>query len=251
MLKIGRCKLCDQEKPLLKRSHIIPLTFYKRVMGKEPFLQKASTNDLRNGNIKLPRLRSGEWESDVLCENCDNTILGKPEDYVRKVFYEKKLSERIKPLRKDSVITPEGLVWHEFENVDYVKLKRYALGLLWKSHISTLETFHEINLGSSEAAVKQLVFNEDAGTKDQFPVGLSTWGNGHVGNKLIFSPGQSKSLNGTKFIFPIGETIFTIYDSIQSVPEVFRQFVLSPERLTIFEIPSQIAADLLRNYSGH
>lgn len=248
MLKIDTCKLCGQEKPLLKKSHIIPLTFYKRVMGSDKFLHKASGPDLKEGKTKLPRLFSGEWEPNILCESCDNSILGKPEDYVRKVFYEKKLSARLKPIQNNNPKINQGLVWHQFKNVDYDKLKRFVLGLLWKSHITTLNTFRDIDLGDNASLVKQLVRNCNPGTYDQFPVVLSTWGNGHFANKLIISPGQSKSEQGTKYIFPIGETVYTIYDSINSVPNVFRQFILTPELLTVFVIPNQIAVDLLHNY---
>jgi hypothetical protein len=70
---MGQCKLCLQEKQLIKKSHIIPDFMYKDLFDdKHAILLNTSNTKTRNTKI----LFNGEYEGNILCESCDGKIIG-------------------------------------------------------------------------------------------------------------------------------------------------------------------------------
>src|SRR5690606_7650725 len=83
---IGPCRLCLEEKELIKRSHIIPNFMYKELVDHK---NRMILMSLEAGQIERSGFRqSGEFDSDILCADCDNTRLGKLDRYASLVLYD-------------------------------------------------------------------------------------------------------------------------------------------------------------------
>ena len=77
--KIELCKFCGQEKQLIK-AHIIPKKFYLG-LKEDRFLLMNS----REGTCKFQQM--GGYDSNILCSDCDNHILGEFDKEGYKVLF--------------------------------------------------------------------------------------------------------------------------------------------------------------------
>ncbi len=68
------CKLCLQDKSLLKKSHIAPGFFYKEPKDEDNSFVKAKLDA-----VTSQKTCTSLFEPDILCQNCDNVILGQYE----------------------------------------------------------------------------------------------------------------------------------------------------------------------------
>ncbi len=122
-MKIGQCKLCLKTKKLCGESHIIPRFLYKLLTGENSllvFLDKIAARFRYNG----------EYEGNILCENCDSHVIGKLDDYAAKFIHNEfpqKLISRIEVIEGH-----EHLVIENDPNYDYKKYKLFLLSLLFK-----------------------------------------------------------------------------------------------------------------------
>src|ERR1700722_9313027 len=80
------CKLCLQNKKLLKKSHIIPDFMYKELYDKHHRIYSFNPMEMVNNTGKIKLHQSGVYEGNILCENCDNVIISQYENYGRYVL---------------------------------------------------------------------------------------------------------------------------------------------------------------------
>ncbi|MFA5172815.1 MAG: hypothetical protein WC435_00220 [Candidatus Paceibacterota bacterium] len=159
-MKRGQCKLCLQIKDLCKESHIIPSFLYKLLAGKNSllvFLDKIAARFRYNG----------EYERNILCENCDNQIIGKLDDYAAKFIHNEfpqKLNSRIEVINGH-----EYLVIENDPNYDYKKYKLFLLSLLWRSSIASRPFFQQLKLSSSvEDDLRQMILSSNPGEPERY-----------------------------------------------------------------------------------
>src|SRR5665647_2165945 len=77
------CRLCNEKKKLLKRSHIIPDFMYKGLFDENHFIAQIDLIEFKRKRL----LPNGFYDSNILCENCDNVILGILESYASIVIW--------------------------------------------------------------------------------------------------------------------------------------------------------------------
>jgi hypothetical protein len=159
-MKRGQCKLCLQTKDLCKESHIIPRFLYKLLAGENSllvFLDKIASRFRYNG----------EYEGNILCENCDNQIIGKLDDYAAKFIHNEfpqKLNSRI-----EVIDGHEHLVIENDPNYDYKRYKLFLLSLLWRSSISSRPFFQQLKLSPPvEEDLRQMILSGDPGEPERY-----------------------------------------------------------------------------------
>lgn len=159
-MRIGVCKLCLEKTELLKKSHIIPNYFYKKHV-----LDKDGGYEWIPGTDNSKKIQTGVYESDILCKNCDNNLLGSNESYAHDVYYGR-YPQDLKPPRGANTIKIERTEcsFYECTGWDYTKIKKFYLGILWKMNISTHHIFDQVSLGErySENVRKFLLGNGES-----------------------------------------------------------------------------------------
>ncbi len=170
-MKIGTCTLCLQQKPLLVKSHIISGFLYREVLAHEDKTNK-SVNTLTINSVedKVDKLKQHTKVTDgnILCQNCDNVILSKYEDYAKGVI-DKFVQEKLKP----PLLTVGGNKYISIDNVDCKKLKLFVLSLLFRAHHSKSENFSEVNLNPEYLErIRLMLLSGDAGQENEFPIML-------------------------------------------------------------------------------
>jgi len=72
-----RCNLCQQDKKLIKKSHIIPDFLYRNsgVYNEKHQIHTISTQKFaKDGRFNL--VPTGAYEGGILCKECDNDLFG-------------------------------------------------------------------------------------------------------------------------------------------------------------------------------
>jgi len=135
------CRRCGSEKTI--KAHIIPRAFARHAKGSEKAL---SAIDVEGGEQFS---QSGFWDQNILCESCDGK-LGVFDGY---------FIEFCRSLRGVESLPGGPRV---FENVDAIKVAKFANSVVWRASISKRKECSEIDLQSKEKGVADSIFDDGA-----------------------------------------------------------------------------------------
>jgi hypothetical protein len=251
MLKNGICKLCQLERPLLNKSHIIPEFMYQSLFDNGHKLNKLAPAELINGKGRISRPSAGEYESSLLCEDCDNKIIGGYETYARNALYTKEDGRSGLP-ECTNFITNGGVKFTRCRNLRYKEFKLFLLSVLWRASISSREFFKEVSLGPYEEPIRQMIYNGDPKEADIFPILMMTWINDKsFPTDLVGQPGINRNENGIRYIFIIAGVIYVFHISPTSLRHDLKEFCLLPSNeIALLYIPEGKSRKLFSSYFG-
>lgn len=135
----GICNYCKKAKKLID-AHIIPKGFLGNV-NEQKFLEVSTISPHKK------RMRKGPYDQHILCGECDNKI-GVYDSYAKSV-----LIDNIESYRN----TKNLLYKIPYLNLDYEKLKKFFISLIWRASISVAKMFNRVSLGPyADIALSQL-----------------------------------------------------------------------------------------------
>jgi hypothetical protein len=248
-MNTGICKLCLQEKPLLRKSHIIPEFMYRDLFDEHHKMYKLAPSSYIEGDRRVMHPSSGEYDNDILCEECDNVKLGRLETYAQQAMYGGTLSEHERPIVKDFT-TPEGIKFSHVTDLSYQKFKLFLLSILWRASVSGREFFKEVSLGPYEETIRKMLIEDDPRTEDVFPIIMLTWLNDKSSPKdLVGQPGKNRTERGIRYIFIIGGVIYVFYVSPGWLPDRLKPFtLLSANEASLLHVPEGKSWELWKTY---
>jgi hypothetical protein len=239
-----KCKLCLQEKPLIRKSHLIPNFMYKGMFGKNKKL--IETNIF---NLKQQRQRqTGYYQEAILCAKCDNNIIGGYESYASQILYLKSDIEH-------EIYEHGGIENVLLKGIDYTKFKLFLLSILWRSSISNLDFFKNINLGSkySELA-RKMIFEGNPMNTETFPVSIFSLENSvksRVPSKAIIEPVLLKENGNYSYMYLINEFFYWFGISKYNLPKTIKDTSIDlNNELSIGVLKGQFALDFYDSYVG-
>lgn len=130
------CRFCEQEKKLIK-AHIIPKKFYLGIKQDKCLCINSKTG-------KYIIQQQGGYDSNILCGDCDNHILGEFDKEGYRILF----SDFSK--YKYEFLHPQRIYQLDNSCYDYRKLRKFFISILWRASISKLEEWSNINLGGYE-----------------------------------------------------------------------------------------------------
>lgn len=154
-----QCKLCMQTKPLIE-AHIIPKSFY------------AENTQLISDTIPYVKRRPiGTYDSNILCYQCDSLVLGKLDDFAKKILIDRK------GIIKETVSNPafplQTLSYYRLEDkAGYDMLNRFFISVLWRASVSTQDDFSSFSLGSYEQLAKRAILDKSYNFHANFSIAL-------------------------------------------------------------------------------
>lgn len=156
-----RCKLCDRQTQLVKKSHIIPEFMYSGMYDEKGRISKLNLDNPRREVF----IQSGIWEKNILCFKCENEFLSRLEGYAKVVLFGGNYKWGDLPdyrrLNKNLAVG---------NGIDYTKMKLFFLSILWRVHISNRKEFSKVNLGEKGGILKRMLNSGDPGKEDDFKV---------------------------------------------------------------------------------
>jgi len=214
---MDKCRLCNQPK-ILVDSHIFPEFMYKPLYNDEHRFKVIS---MKGGDV-LKEPPKGIYEK-LLCDCCDNKIIGKYEDHASKVLFGDGKKEI-------EIETKE--FGHLIHGVDYKLFKLFQISLIWRASISTKKEIIKINLGPHAEIMRQMLLNENPGEIYEYGVIIYLFPKSSKDMKdLIISPELlSKKIEGNRIYRAIFNGLLWAF-FVSSHAENFsnKEFFLSKE----------------------
>ncbi len=236
------CRLCLRSGELLKRSHIIPDFLYQDIFDEKHRLVKFTTLT-PNSKQSLP---NSEYESDILCRNCDNEIIGSLESYASQVLFGGKIKVSAK-----NFVKPDGLEFTQVTDLDYKRFKLFLLSVLWRASISSRNFFQKVNLGPYEEVVRAMVFTRNPGKAGDFPCIINTYQKSSLPKEIIAEPKKIRLEGSIGYSFLIGGFLY-VFKIVQSeqIDWVLEAAIKEKGEMKVVHIPEQHARELLFSYFG-
>lgn len=234
------CRLCKKNKNLLKKSHIVPEFFYKRIFDENHKIRMFSPNELFEGKGFVRKPPTGEYESNLLCLECDRNLLGS--------YYENYASKAIfggLPVRENPTCeifqNPEGIRFTTVRNISYKKFKIFLLSMLWRASISTRPFFQFVNLGPHEEIIRDMIYNGEPGELEDYPIFIMTLVNDtSIPNEFIATPREAETMGYRIYNFFITGLVFMFFVNSKNhkLPKFVLERTIKPtNEMNIIHIP--------------
>lgn len=247
-LNVGKCRLCLQEKPLLKKSHIIPDFIYRdsEIYHHDHTIHKIDLTQAFRGNFTRRGIqRSGEYEGNILCQNCDSKIIKEYEDYAKIILYNKESSKGNQLLYSFS----DGEL--AIQNIDYRNLKLFFLSILWRSAISSRPFFKEIILDKKKLEeLREMIFIGNPKNNIDFPMlFFLDAGNDPKLKQYLGQPVSGIENNSFLFTFP-GILVYYLFD-INIIPDNLLKYqIFDSGEVRFMRLPTNQMWELLQFLFG-
>jgi hypothetical protein len=249
-MNIGICKLCEQQKKLINKSHIIPRQFH-HYTTREVENHFGSDNEPSKGiyiysqDGKEKHSQNGLYVGGILCEDCENWI-GRWDKYAQDLLLNK---IDIDAIAKEQEKTKKV---QTVPNVDYKLLKLFFMSILWRSHIARnnffvskttrngktqkAQTFKKVNLGEKwEIKLRNMLLQDDPGTEDDFSTILIKY-SGKESYIHLLPPERIKDDSVNFYNFTFAGYCFCIKVDQRDFPVEFKKFILKPNAPLPFPI---------------
>lgn len=228
-MKEGVCKLCGQQKQLVK-SHSIPRRFFKEIKG------GAQHAVFYDGSVTAKReatyLQAGVYDDDLLCEDC-----------------EAKFSEWD---RSGGDILESPCLDHplpKYDNRAYRvdcatdKLRRFILSVIWRASLSRNPFYSYVNLGPYEDKIKDRIFDPTPLGPDEFPTVIAHFSQADFGvySQLLFPPLRERRPDGlnVRVLYLMNLKILIDIDRRATAQTVGPFTIRKPDYFLMVELPTR------------
>src|SRR5215217_5129000 len=162
-MKIGICRFCKEEKPLIK-AHIISKNLFKAIFNDYGKVHYVPLHDLDKRN----KVQDAYYDTAILCHDCDNKF-SPYENYFQQFLSGKIGEHEIFPVEKISY--PEYQV-DRFEGVNLHNIRMFFVIMLWRSGITQQNAFKDIQLGELQEELFEQIKSGVLTSYDKTPVVL-------------------------------------------------------------------------------
>jgi len=176
--KFGECKLCRQSKPLIK-AHVLSDLLYDGLFAEGHWL--ARVRFLKGTEQIVSTLPNGDYDRNILCNNCDGTILGQFETYASKIIRNE--IEKAEPKNAGDFGK-----YISIPGVDYIKFKLFLLTQVWRASISKRPFFNNFNLGEHENIIREMIIKRDPGDETVYRTSIFKLSESNTGPTRIVAP---------------------------------------------------------------
>ncbi|MGH7850442.1 MAG: hypothetical protein ACREOP_09100, partial [Thermodesulfobacteriota bacterium] len=168
------CKLCLEDKQLARESHIIPQLMYRQLLLDDGFFYKLNSENLKkfSDGKTIKGFINGEYDSDILCLDCENMILcNRYEDYAAKVYDLISTDlESYDGIEIENITNVNGVHGKRLKNIDYSRFKLFLLSILWRASISSRGFFDQVSVGiKHHEIIRNMIYNCDPKDIQDYP----------------------------------------------------------------------------------
>lgn len=218
----GTCKLCLRERRLI-RAHITPVAFHRQMQGdiKQPPLVISN-----NSAVHPKRSPGGLYDENLLCNECEHERFEPWDRYAAECL--------IHGIERDGrPFQPSENIALVFDSWDQLKLRMFAISLIWRAAVTDNPVFSSITMGPHEERARQCILQGDPGSPEDFSVVLGRWITKpeHADMGLTqFSPYRAKlkGINIAKLF--MGGVIVHVKCDKRPFGDPFSELLLKPDR---------------------
>lgn len=234
---IGICKFCGQEKKLID-AHIIPKNFYL-MRKKDRYLS------INSKTCKYTIQQKGGYDSNILCGDCDNHILGEFDKEGYRILF----SDFSK--YKYEYLQPQRIYQLDNSCYDYRKLRKFFISILWRASITKLEEWSNINLdGYEKKAFEILKGKREYDELFKILIYKNCFAE-DINQEVLIAKGKTKTYK--KYVIQMaGYRIEIIVDSSRltnKYKQQYEKYFLNPTYAHIIEIP-EVSKRINKEYNA-
>ena len=212
------CQLCRQAKPLIN-AHIYPKAIALEIGGTGDVPRTYSVD----GSEPSRRMPQGWYDVSILCADCDGRVLGPLDEYG---------IEFLRRGRTDSRPSGHPSSWlpRARPDTDAVRLKLFAVSLLWRSAVSIRPEFEQVRLGPFEETARAALLTGKFETPEDFSL-IVTWYPDDPGESMI--PPFRLRMKGSRvlgYLMHLGSHSLTVKVDSRAAPEPLRAHLVSADR---------------------
>lgn len=245
------CRLCLKEKKLIE-SHIIPKFMFAGMKDEKKAFYEVTYN-LETAESKTRKVQKEDYDSNILCEDCDNRILGSNlENYAKTTMYGSNIDPKIAPQCTNFKNPIDGSEQSICKNIDYAKFKLFLLSLLWRASITSRPKFKEVNLGEKhEEKIRHMIYENEVPSELEYPIIITSFmRTDHELRNFIGQPKRIKmkgGLNGYAFLIDSVQFIFAVNSPDHIIPEYIKRMTIKESgEMIIAHLPNGKELDFLR-----
>jgi hypothetical protein len=243
------CRLCKEEKDLIKKSHIMSEFLHKNMFDENHKLRAFDPKEFLKKNPRVSRPSSGTYEGGLLCKKCDNETIGKYETYASKL-YNGKLGENEK-IRCHYSKSPDGIMTLRMSDINYSSFKLFLLSLLWRAHISSRGEYADVDLGPYADKIAQSLINEDPGKDTDLIISITKLDPNANFSTFIGQPRRHKIGKSTSYSIIINGYIIVYHLKENHLTEKIKLHRLKEDgTITILEVPKSKVEPFVMKYVG-
>lgn len=243
------CKLCNQEVPLIKKSHILPEFLFKKFFDQHGKLRKFDTVQMAKGNPRISKPSSGSYEGKLLCNDCDNRIIGQYETYISRVLNKTLPLEQT--LNCKTVKNFNGINFIEIQNLDYKKTKLFLLSILFRAHISTNKEFNEVSLGKYAEEIRDIIYNGKIINDLELQISIMKFPDNSDFNSFIGQPIRRKIDATTMYSIIINGFLILFFLKENGISKRVENVRLKIDNsITLIEVPEKLVGKFILTYMG-
>lgn len=216
------CQLCKNDKILIRRSHIIPNFMYEGLFNEKHFIADFDLIGDRGTRFQP----NGYYDSNLLCEECDNVLIGRLENYAKIILFggEGKFSDYHRIEQEVDVL---GNTILHIKNIDYQRFKLFLLSVLWRASLSKQKIFRHVNLGNHEEIIRKMIYDSNPGLESEYPIGILLFTpNDICPTKFIANPFPVENEGNLSYIFTINGMIINFKLSGNGELEIYDRLMI-------------------------
>lgn len=239
-----KCKLCNSDKKLLKKSHIIPEFMYQDLFDDKHRIFEVLLKP--NSQLKNKTRQSGGYDKNLLCDDCDNKVLGSLESYASLALY-----GGIE-LTIDRRSNPNSSAYINIKGIDYQKFKLFLLSIVWRASISNLPIFQNVKLGGHESIIRKKIFTNSPGVSAEYPCAIFTHlHNPKIPNQIIAEPGCIINGDQQTYAFLIAGNLFVFFTYTDVQTEWVQHCTVKENgEMNIIQMSDSLSAKTVNKFIG-
>ncbi len=241
-----RCKLCQKDKKLIRRSHIISDFLYKDLFDyKHRLYETLLTPDYQ---LESKLRQSGGYDKNILCGDCDNKIIGNLERYASLVLFGGiDLSITHSPTKSESR-------YFEVKGIDYRNFKLFLLSILWRASISTLPIFQNVDLKERQDDLRKRLLKNDPGASSDYPCAIFTYlHQTRISHQIIAEPKViiNDAGQACAYLFLIGSILFAFSTQPDAKLAWVQSFTINKKgSMRVIQMSENLTANVVNKISG-
>ena len=189
-----------------------------------------------NNFRKLRIHQKGLRDHNILCQKCDNDILGSKLEKYGYHCLSGGISPHYEKLKITKGISPDGIESIIFQNIEYKSFKLFLLSILWRSSITKLDEFIDVNLGPHEEIIRKMVLYDNACDEHDYPITIIKADiNSRIPINFIATPRKIKFEGNVSYLFFINEAFYLFNISKYNPHSIFGKGTV--KKTNTIEIP--------------
>ncbi|PIE50556.1 MAG: hypothetical protein CSA38_02865 [Flavobacteriales bacterium] len=245
------CKLCQKEKKLIK-SHILSKFLYKKIKDENNAFLTIEFDVKNFKKHKKKKVQIEDYDSNILCADCDNRILGQYEKYAKVLLYGEKFETKINPKCTNYKNPNDGTEYSICIDFDYKNIKNFLLSILWRASITNRPFFEEINLGDKHnERLRKILYENIETDEEEYPILITSFiRTKNKFDELILKPFKSKNKEGLiSYIFMINgyQFIFFVKSKNHTFPKGLKKISLTKEQFFVSHFMDGMELDIFNH----